>query len=119
MGDANSNKLSLEERLIRSETLLKKYPNKIPIICHKSNVSKNDVPELKKNKFLVSRTLTLGQFLNEIRNQIKLPSHKSLFVFVDNKIIPPTSLIIQQMYDEYKNEDNFLYLTYTSENTFG
>ncbi len=111
--------LSLEERLISSEKLLKKYPNKIPIICTKSELSKSDIPTLKKNKFLVSKNLTLGQFLNEIRNQIKLPSEKALFVFVNNQIIPPTSSIIQKLYDDFKSEDNFLYMTYTSESTFG
>ena len=33
--------------------------------------------------------------------------------------LPPTSTLISDIYQENKHEDNFLYLTYSSENTFG
>ena len=39
-------------------------------------------------------------------------------VFVDNKM-PATSELIGSMYDRSKNEDGFMYMLYSGENTFG
>ena len=34
-------------------------------------------------------------------------------------VIPPTSASLKEIYDEHKDEDGFLYMTYAGENTFG
>ena len=53
-----------------------------------------------------------------IRKRIHFPPEKALFMFIDNKIYPITSLI-GNIYDENKDNDGFLYITYCQENTFG
>lgn len=86
----------------------------------------------------------MGQFVYVVRKRIKLSAEKAIFVFVTN-MLPPTgesdfyvefcpinilnSLIMcfifdtaslmSAIYDEYKDEDGFLYMTYSGENTFG
>jgi len=45
-------------------------------------------------------------------------AEQSLFLFINNKI-PPTITTISMMYDENKDEDGFMYVVYTGENTFG
>ena len=71
-----------------------------------------------QKKFLVPADLTIGQFMYVIRKRIKINSEKSLFMFVNGKI-PPTARLMSIVYDENKNEDGFLYITYSGENTFG
>ncbi|GAA5982691.1 hypothetical protein JCM11641_002338 [Rhodosporidiobolus odoratus] len=40
------------------------------------------------------------------------------FIFVD-EVLPPTAAMMSMIYDEHKDEDGFLYVTYSGENTFG
>ena len=94
-----------------------KYPDRIPIICERS-VKSRDCPLIDKKKYLVPRNLTIGQFLFVIRNRLKLHPETALFLFVNNTI-PPTSALIEQIYYKHKDDDDFLYLSYSQENIFG
>jgi GABA(A) receptor-associated protein len=38
---------------------------------------------------------------------------------VNNKTLPPTAALMSQVYKEHKDEDGFLYVTYSGESTFG
>lgn len=106
----------LKKRKSESLRIKNKYPTRIPIICEKN--SQSDVPDLDKNKYLVPPDLTVGQFLYVIRKRIKLTPEKGLFLFIDNTI-PSSSEIISKIYKDYQNEDGFLYIIYSGENTFG
>jgi GABA(A) receptor-associated protein len=92
------------------------YPGRIPVIVRKS--PRSDVPDIDKQKFLVQPELTMGQFIYIIRKRLVLPSHKSLFLFV-NGALPTTSTLMSQLYLSYKADDGFLYMSYTGESTFG
>lgn len=106
------------ERKSEFQNIVSKYPHKFPIICEKSTSSSNDCPDIDKNKYLVSNELTIGQFLYIIRKRLKITPEKALYIFI-NGIIPATSDYICNIYHHYKDEDGFLYITYTTENTFG
>ncbi|CAN1258850.1 Autophagy-related protein 8f [Linum perenne] len=70
------------------------------------------------SRYLVPADLTVGQFVYVIRKRIKLSAEKAIFIFVDN-VLPPTGAIMSAVYEEKKDEDGFLYVTYSGENTFG
>ncbi len=74
-----------------------------------------------------------------IRKRIKLAPEKAIFIFVD-EVLPPTAQLMSAIYDEHKcvpvlslvsyvrltsthssdrDEDGFLYVSYSGENTFG
>jgi GABA(A) receptor-associated protein len=75
-------------------------------------------PKLDKTKYLVPRDLTVAQFMYVIRKRIKLDTDKALFVFV-NHTIPQSSALLSDVYESHKDEDGFLYVTYSGEQTFG
>ena len=108
---------SLEKRCKESENILKKYPNRIPVIVERSEKCK-EINDIDKNKFLVPNDLTMNQFIYVVRKRLKLSSEKALFVFINDKIIP-NSRTLYEIYQEEKEEDDFLYMNYASENTFG
>jgi len=112
------NQYSLQERLNESKRVLTKYPDRIPILCDKAKNTSRDCPYIDKKKYLVPRDLTIGQFLYVVRKRLKLPSEKALFISIGNSI-PPTTQMIGYIYDKHKDIDNFLYLNYSTENTFG
>jgi len=115
---AFKNANSFDKRLNESERVRAKYPDRIPIIVEKSTTNTSDIPNIDKRKYLVPRDLTVGQFVYVIRKRIKLRPEQAIFVFVKN-VLPPTSCMLSEIYEEYRDEDNFLYITYSSENTFG
>ena len=105
-----------EQRAFESSRIRAKYPDRIPVIVEKS--PKSDVPELDKKKYLVPSDLTVGQFVYVIRKRVKLSAEKAIFVFVNNAL-PPTASLMSTIYEENKDEDGFLYIQYSGENTFG
>ena len=108
---------SFEERKAEAERIKDKYSDKIPIIVEKS--IKSDISEIDKKKYLVPNDITVGQFVYIIRKRIELSPEKAIFIFVNNNSVPPTSSLLSDLYEKYKDDDGFLYLTYAGENTFG
>ena len=109
-------KHSFEDRVSESSRVLTNYPDRIPIICEKSK--QNDLPTIDKNKYLVPRDLTIGQFIYVIRKRICLQPEEALFLFVSNRMVS-TNSIMNEVYNLYKDNDGFLYIQYAKENTFG
>jgi GABA(A) receptor-associated protein len=110
---------SLKERQAESDIISSKHPTKIPIIVLASDAHAADLPKLDKNKFLVTKDLTTGQFLYIIRKRMKLEPHHALFLFTEKGTIPVTHMPLVSVFDEHVNEDGFLYFKYSSENAFG
>jgi GABA(A) receptor-associated protein len=96
---------------------MKKHPDRIPIIVEKHNSP--DTPVISDRKFLVPLTFTVGQFIYLIRQRMALKPEQAMFLFVNEKTIPPTSAIMSHLYKEYKDIDGYLTFTYCIENTFG
>jgi GTP pyrophosphokinase len=74
---------------------------------------------IEKTKFLIPGDLTMGQVIYIIRKRIKLNDSESVFLFVNDSILPPTSSTISSIYESNKDEDGFLYISYCNENVFG
>ena len=112
------------------------------MICEKAD--RSDIPDIDKKKYLVPADLTVGQFVYVIRKRIKLSPEKAIFIFINN-VLPPTgtackmmssycmllsnlqmvcvyicsAALMSNIYEEQKDVDGFLYITYSGENTFG
>eukprot|EP00339_Tiarina_fusa_P000177 CAMPEP_0117042142 /NCGR_PEP_ID=MMETSP0472-20121206/29371_1 /TAXON_ID=693140 ORGANISM="Tiarina fusus, Strain LIS" /NCGR_SAMPLE_ID=MMETSP0472 /ASSEMBLY_ACC=CAM_ASM_000603 /LENGTH=121 /DNA_ID=CAMNT_0004753313 /DNA_START=15 /DNA_END=380 /DNA_ORIENTATION=+ len=106
----------IEKRRQEAQRMRDKYPDRIPVIVEKATGS--DIPDIDKKKYLVPTDLTVGQFVHVIRKRIKLTPEKAIFIFVNN-VLPPTAALMSTIYEERKDEDGFLYITYNGENTFG
>jgi len=61
---------------------------------------------------LICETCTRSQ-------RIKLAPEQAIFLFVNKGTLPPTVAALQEVYDQCKDDDGFLYMTYSGENTFG
>ena len=109
-------KYKIEERVNESRKIILKYPSRIPIIVEKYKDCK--LNNINKNKYLVPKDLQLSQFISVIRQRIQLESSQSLFITVNNRLCSGNHTL-GEIYEENKDEDNFLYIVYTSENTFG
>ena len=107
-----------EKRKEEAERILAKYPQRIPVICEKDPRSR-DIPNIDRQKYLVPDDLSVANFMYVIRKRIKIEAEKSIYLFVNNKVMPATAQFISTLYEKYKDEDGFLYITYAGESTFG
>ncbi|CCW63179.1 unnamed protein product [Phytomonas sp. EM1] len=107
---------SFEERKRESEKVHERTPDRIPVICEKAENSR--IPDLDKAKYLVPPDVTVGAFLVSIRRRITIEPEKSIFLFVGDTV-PANGTLMCDLYNAYKDEDGFLYVTYSAENTYG
>ena len=108
-------KHSFEKRKGESERIISQYPTRIPLIVERYNKS---LPQIDRKKYLVPEDLSMTNLLYVIRKRLKITSEKSIFLFINEKIVP-MSRQVDYVYNKYQDEDGFLYIKYCAENTFG
>jgi GABA(A) receptor-associated protein len=115
---------TFEKRSAEARRILAKYPDRIPVICEKA--PRSDLPDIDKKKFLVPDTMLCGQFKYIIHKHInqcataqaQISADQTIYLFVNNTS-PKTGALMSEIYDSYKADDGFLYITYSAENTLG
>lgn len=115
MAKSYKKEFSFEKRRSEASRIRAKHMDYIPVIVEQG---KNISNTIDKRKFLVPANFTVGQFVYVVRRRIKMEAEKAIFIFVGNTI-PQVSQNISEIYKQYKDEDGFLYITYSGENTFG
>jgi GABA(A) receptor-associated protein len=108
---------TFDMRFKESMYMMEKYPESICCIIEKSDSCKN-LNDLKKNKYIIPKELTISQIIYIIRKRIEIDSKMSIFLYINNKI-PISNSKIGNVYFENKDDDGFLYIKYCGENTFG
>ncbi|XP_012369179.1 microtubule-associated proteins 1A/1B light chain 3C [Octodon degus] len=98
--------------------ILAKFPNKVPVILER-DPRERSLPLLDKTKFLVPRELTMTQFLGIIQSRMALRATEAFYLLVNNQTLVSTSVTMAEIYRDHKDEDGFVYMTYTSQETFG
>ena len=106
---------SLEYRIKEADSALLKYKNSVPVIVD-TNVE--NIQKLDKNKYIVPKDITLGEFIVILRKKLVIKQYESIFLLINNTLMS-SHLNMKEIYDSKKNEDGFLYIIYRFENTFG
>lgn len=110
----------LADRQRDSQRLIDKYPGKKPIILQKSKSS--EIPAIDKFKYLMPTEMTVSQVINVIRKYFKtdqFDENTALYVIVQHSFLPIVTTTIGELFEPHKDEDGFLYIFYSGENTFG
>ena len=111
---------SVHERQAEVLRMLKKYPDKVPVVIVKDKGCKN-ITEPANTKFLVPNELTVAQFLYTLRKRIFLKPDQALFLFFgkSNEMPSATDQMVS-VYERHRDpNDDMLYAIYSSESTFG
>ncbi|EER12113.1 autophagy 8i, putative [Perkinsus marinus ATCC 50983] len=121
--------IPFDRRLAEARRILQKYPDRVPVIVEKAE--RSDLPEIEKKKFLVPGTMLCGEFKYIVHKHITqavenghergiqgISAEQTIYLFV-KKRTPRTGSMMSELYDAHKDEDGFLYLTYSAENTLG
>ena len=114
-----------ETRHAEAGNVLSKYDDRVPVIVERAQNEKK-LEDLDKKKYLVPGDVTVAQFTYIIRKRMKMDATVAMYVFVemveDGKrsfVLPPTSSTMSSIYHDFKDKDDFLYLTYNGENFSG
>jgi GABA(A) receptor-associated protein len=121
-------KYPLSARRIESSNIKDKHPDRIPVIITKNPSSQID--NISKIKYLFPIEFTIPQLLCVIRQKISLKPAEAINIFIqtpdEKEVIPSYSASMSSLYIDYvesfktnSNYDGYLYIIYSSENTFG
>ena len=110
-------KYTLEERLVESNRILTKHVDRIPVILTK--LTGSDIPEIEKRRYLIPSQYNVAQLIHIIRTRLNISEEKGIFIFVNGVVMPNPNEKMYELYSKEKDEDQFLYITYCYENTFG
>lgn len=114
----------LEMRKKTFKELIDAYPNKLPIICEKNPRSKK-LNDIAKTKYLVNADFMLYDFYEMIRQKLALKKEEAMFLLVNidskrtNSLQVSTEIKMKSIYEQYKDEDGFLYVFYEGEEVWG
>jgi hypothetical protein len=83
--------------------LLNKYPDHVLVVVHTKH--KNTV-KLDKIKYLLNSSITLNDFLNTLKQRIKLDKNHVIYFKINDKTIDKNEMTIpiEQIYNKYVNE---------------
>lgn len=109
---------TFDHRCRISQTVLSKHPTYIPVILERGSRNTDTIPEIPNKKYLIPRTFNMSNFMFMIRTRVKIPAHVGMFLFVDNMLVPANASM-ETLYHEHKDDDGFLYITYSGESVFG
>lgn len=108
-------KYTESERLTQTTKVISKFQDRVPVFVECQDF------ELVKNKYLVPRDITCGQFIYILRKNLKeIKPDTALFMFFGGGIIAPSGETIGNVYDYNMDpEDHFLYCRVKKESVFG
>lgn len=105
-----------DDRLNEFNRIKLKYPYRFPVIVEKHKGS--SINTIDKNKYLVTNDMKFCEFIAIIRKRLKLKPENAIFLTVNGVLLSSTELM-GKIYQDMKNDDGFLYIEYSMENTFG
>ena len=122
------NNSNFNSRLNTTTKIKEKYPEKVPIyVSFDKNIEIAEPIEEQYNRYIVTSTLSLIQFIAIVRKKIKVASNEALTFFIEiykndklkETVLVPASTTISEVYGKYKDTDGFLYIRAVKENVFG
>jgi GABA(A) receptor-associated protein len=107
---------TLKERQDESANIIKKHAGHIPVNVEKDLRSR--LPDIGLQKSLVPSDLYINEFVYVIRKRIHLQATDAILLFV-NRTLPIPNTTMGYLYQENRDEDGFMYCSYSSETAYG
>jgi len=106
----------------QAEQQLARFPHTIPVIIQPDTDSPTAaIKAMAVQKYAPPKTWTLAQFVQRVREKIKLQKKFAMFLFVgtDHRL-PCVSSTLDEIYEQHKDpETKILWFTMALESTFG
>ena len=63
--------------------------------------------------------LPMGLVMKFVRDRLPMSSNESLYLFVCETVLVSASTTVGEVYELYREDDGFVYVTYATQETFG
>ena len=110
--------MSIIDLELKGIQLRERYPNRIPIVINEMKDTDFKLRKIKKNKFLVPKEMTMGEFIAHVRKYADIKSTECIY-FLVNKLLVPTSQTLGSLDHETSFPDKMLHMVLCKENAFG
>merc|ERR1712100_713850 len=110
----------LKTRRMESARISPKYPDRIPVLCDRA--PRSLLPEMPKKELLVPPSMLFGELKYVIHKRVSQMAglsmgwDQTICLFVNSTANHKSGALMSEIYDMYKSEDGFLYITYSAEN---
>ena len=96
------------------------HPLRIAVVVQQHRLDSSKSFKLQKQRYLLPHNITIAQFIAVLRKKLPvLRPEEAIFLFLHDQTIPTTSSTMAEIFKQYKDDDGFLYIWYSKENTFG
>ena len=102
-------KYTFAHRNMESARVQTKYPDRVPVILEKA--ARSRVMALGRQKFLVPRKISVGQFLLTAQTHLATGDDQPHFLLSGHSVLRQTERM-QDVYDRDQDTDGFLYLAF-------
>lgn len=107
-----------KKRAEESARMLKEHPDYVPVIIERAKSSR-DMETMSKHKFLVKSVRTVAEFMMTVRKNLTIDETTAIYLHTTEGSILSSQENMATLYEREKDEDGFLYVVYSKENTFG
>ena len=112
------NNNTLESRKSQYRKILENHPDKVPVILERD--IKCSINKTIKTKYILSKEVTMAEFVKIIREKLDLKPERALFFLVNGKHSVTMTEELGQIYEKFKDKsDGFLYMSYSEEIVYG
>jgi GABA(A) receptor-associated protein len=91
----------LKDRKKKAEEIIKKYPDKVPIILERAPNS--DINIITSEKYVIPGCFDGNQLLYSLQYKLPKNSNQSLFLLIEGKITFDLKTKLIDLYNKYKN----------------
>ena len=102
----NYKNMPLEKRKQHADSLIRENPSRVPILIQ----NEKGTLQIKKKEYSVPKQFKVVHFTATLRKQVSLDPENALYLYVQNHLLKQDRFIAE-VYDQYKCEDGFLYIT--------
>ncbi|CAI8010824.1 Gamma-aminobutyric acid receptor-associated protein [Geodia barretti] len=81
-------------------------------------VKNSNLSELAKCKFLFPATATVGDLCHYINSKLHRTEEAPMYIYANSELVVSKGSVIAEVYQEYREDDFFLYLGYYEENVY-
>lgn len=107
---------TFEQRQLHARTLRSQHQDSVPVLLEQ--LPDSPLPSFGSLRFLVKKEMSVAHFIWFVRLKIRVQPEMALFFFV-GKALPQNTATMGQIDEQHRDEDGFLYVACSCENTFG
>ena len=93
------------------------YQDRMPIIVYPKKGTK--LKKIQQSRLQIPEHYFVGHVIKHIRSNLDLQEDKTIFLYAKEKVMIKPDTVINDAWSKYKNDDGFLYISYSEVSSFG